>query len=334
MRKEMHRKQVELRQKERDVCRSVWVPYNADEKPVAVPATVSRPSPEGPGVAKKASSTDAPTATKADATAKVDVGKAAKAKAEAAVKADVAAKAAAAVAAAAAAAKADAAAKAAAAKARVEALKSMASASSEPSRVPSPSSEAPACAEPPRSHPRALCCPQGHRLVRATTSKTLKCDDCGATILPADFTYACAPCDHDRCTACAGEKREAKREPSQAPGDAPVNAAELAHEASAAKAAKTDADEMTPAPAVALAPAVAFAPAIEPAPANVPLPVVEPSPAIELARAIELAPVSLLPDLYQRIPTGAVVELAPPSDAAESKPANVEIAAADPSLLS
>ena len=35
MRKEMQKKQVELQRKEREVCRSVWVPYAPGEGPAA-----------------------------------------------------------------------------------------------------------------------------------------------------------------------------------------------------------------------------------------------------------------------------------------------------------
>ena len=65
MRKEMLRKQVELQKREREVCRSVWVPYADGEQPRA-PPPATRASPEGPAVTMKKKIE----AKKADAAAK------------------------------------------------------------------------------------------------------------------------------------------------------------------------------------------------------------------------------------------------------------------------
>ena len=54
-----------------------------------------------------------------------------------------------------------------------------------------------------------LCCKSGHPLVRSRCSLQLKCDQCGSTIPSGDYSWSCARCDFDLCSACASGKLHA-----------------------------------------------------------------------------------------------------------------------------
>lgn len=52
-------------------------------------------------------------------------------------------------------------------------------------------------------------------LTRERLAQPLSCDDCNSIIKKGEPAYSCVMCDHDRCSACAGEPRSSPAQPNE-----------------------------------------------------------------------------------------------------------------------